>query len=74
MKETSPCKGCTSRHLACHDSCEDYKAWKERYQAQQKYLDANRSRWQSPWSVATERAVRSGLKFGVGTNKIGGDQ
>lgn len=74
MNEISPCKGCTERHTACHGSCEAYKAWKERYQAQQKYLEANKNRWQSPWSVATERAVRNGRKFGVVIHKVGGDQ
>lgn len=24
----SPCIDCSTRHHACHDSCEDYKAWK----------------------------------------------
>ena len=24
MKYMSPCKGCTSRHIACHGSCEEY--------------------------------------------------
>ncbi len=28
----APCKGCTSRHMACHDQCERYKEYR-------KYLD-----------------------------------
>ena len=24
-----PCKGCTDRKEACHDTCAAYKAWKE---------------------------------------------
>ena len=27
-REISPCKDCTERHTACHDKCENYKAWK----------------------------------------------
>ena len=23
----APCKGCTGRHTACHDTCERYRAW-----------------------------------------------
>ena len=26
----SPCKNCTKRHLACHDSCQEYKEWREK--------------------------------------------
>lgn len=25
---TAPCKGCDKRHTACHDSCEEYQAYK----------------------------------------------
>ena len=38
MREDSPCRGCEDRHTACHDSCEKYKEWKERDQAQKKQL------------------------------------
>ena len=45
MNEISPCKGCTERFTACSDHCPKdergefgYKAWKERFQAQQKHL------------------------------------
>lgn len=24
----SPCAGCAERHIACHDNCSLYKAWK----------------------------------------------
>ena len=27
-REISPCRGCSDRHIACHDKCEKYKAWK----------------------------------------------
>ena len=23
----APCKGCTYRHLGCHDNCNSYKDW-----------------------------------------------
>lgn len=64
MNEMSPCKGCTERHTACHGSCEKYKAWADRYHAQQKHLDDMKTRWQIPWSDSRERATRSFLKTG----------
>lgn len=40
-----PCKGCTERYRACHDSCEKYLAVKEKNdaarEAKQKYYDIN---------------------------------
>ena len=30
------CKDCTKRHRACHDTCEDYKKFKEEIAAQNK--------------------------------------
>lgn len=24
----TPCKDCVNRHLACHDTCEEYLVWK----------------------------------------------
>lgn len=72
MKEIAPCKDCTEKHLACHDSCEKYKAWKDRYNAQQKHLKNNRHRFDVPWSASREKAVRTYLK--LGDHKMGGDQ
>lgn len=74
MNEISPCKGCADRHTACHDSCEAYKGWRDRYHAQQKHLDANKNRWQTPWSAARERTTQRYLKFGEGGFKQGGSQ
>jgi hypothetical protein len=81
MREDSPCKGCTERFLACSDRCPKdargeygHKAWKERHQAQQKHLDANKARWQVPWSASRERATREAMKFGTGGHKYGGSQ
>lgn len=31
--KSAPCKGCTRRHTACHDSCGDYIHWKEELRA-----------------------------------------
>ena len=28
MNKDSGCKGCTERHLACHDTCQKYQNWK----------------------------------------------
>lgn len=81
MIETSPCKGCTERFTACSDRCPKdargefgYKAWRERYHAQQKHLDANRYRMSIPRSPAREKTDRSFLKFGSGGRKYGGNQ
>ena len=30
IRDTPPCKDCTDRHTACHDSCGGYKEWKRR--------------------------------------------
>lgn len=74
MMETSPCKGCTDRHTACHDSCEAYKEWRDRYHAQQKHYEANKARWLTPWTANRESRVRRDLKFGNSGHKRGGDQ
>ena len=81
MIEPCPCNGCTERFLACSDRCPKdarsefgYKAWKARHQAEQKHLEANKARWQAPWSPAKERATRSTSKFGAYGHKQGGNQ
>jgi hypothetical protein len=63
MREDSPCKDCPERFLACSDHCPKdargeygYKAWKERYQAQQKHLNDNKYRMLVPMSEAREKA------------------
>lgn len=66
MRENSPCKDCANRHTACHDSCEKYKEWRARYQAQQQHLDVNKNRFESPWTASRERRTRNNLKFGAG--------
>lgn len=63
--------GCTNRHTACHGSCEAYKEWRDRYHAQQKHLEVNKSRWQAPFTVAGEQRHRSYLKYGPGSFKGG---
>lgn len=38
----APCKDCKKRHQACHDTCPDFKAWKEwRAIGIQKRIDEN---------------------------------
>ncbi len=38
-----PCKGCTTRHLACHDSCSGYAEFKnKRETVKQRRLEENR--------------------------------
>ena len=74
MNETSPCKGCIDRHTACHGSCEKYKAWRDRYHAQQKHFEVNKNRWQSPWTANGESRYRRDHKFGASGHKQGGVQ
>lgn len=33
----NPCKDCPARHTACHDTCEQYKAWKAAHDAEIAY-------------------------------------
>lgn len=80
MIEPNPCQGCTERFIACSDKCPKdargefgHKAWKERYQAEQKHLKDNRYRFSVPLSAARERSSRAYLKFGGGHQK-GGSQ
>lgn len=62
MREDSPCRDCPERFTACSDHCPKdergeygYKAWKERYQAQQKHLKENKYRMTIPMSEAREK-------------------
>ena len=71
MNEISPCKGCTERNPGCHGSCDRYKEWKERYDAQQEHLKANRYRMLIPMTDARESAYRTHQKFGAGGRKYG---
>ena len=81
MREISPCKGCSERFTACSDCCPKddrgefgYKAWLERYHAQQKHLAAGKSRWIASPTVDSERRSRRDKKFGSGGHKYGGTQ
>lgn len=39
---TNPyCKGCPDRYLACHDSCEKFKAWRKAHAAERAYTNRN---------------------------------
>ena len=31
-RDTPPCKDCTNRHTACHDTCPEYSRWKAEIQ------------------------------------------
>lgn len=73
MREVAPCKDCADRHLACHDSCEKYKAWKERYHAQQKHFEENRYRMEVPMSPARAKAIRN-YSYDMSKYKRRGDQ
>jgi Fe-S-cluster-containing dehydrogenase component len=73
MIDHNPCKGCTERHLACHDSCEKYKEWRDQYQAQEKSLKAHRSRWYTPRSDARDKRDDYHIKHPTKGRK-GGEQ
>ena len=74
MKENAPCKGCSERHIACHDSCDRFKEWKERYHAQQQHLKENSDRFCIPSSVAREKIREHYIKFGDPHYKQGGNR
>lgn len=41
---TNPCcKDCPARHLACHDSCEKFKSWREEHKAERAYTNRNQA-------------------------------
>lgn len=42
FKQLSPCKGCTERHLACHDSCPKYKEWKDFFDTDKRKYQADK--------------------------------
>jgi hypothetical protein len=56
MNENAPCMECTEKREACHGSCERYKAWLERYHAQQKHLAENKYRHTISRSEARDRS------------------
>lgn len=33
-----PCKDCPKRHIACHDTCPDFRAWREQHTAEMEHL------------------------------------
>ena len=52
-----PCKDCPDRHVACHSTCEKFKAWEEIHRAQkEKELLSKKKRW-----VETARKIK-GIK------------
>ncbi len=52
MIDPNPCKGCTERHPACHDHCEDYQRWAAQSRAEQQHLKEQKDRWHIPYSAA----------------------
>ena len=62
MREIAPCKGCSERHPGCHDHCEEYKEWKDRYHAQLEHLkDCG---FDIPMTASRETAYRAHIKAG----------
>ena len=71
MMEMAPCKDCTDKYRACHDSCDKYKEWRDRYHAQQKHLEESRYRMNIPISHAREMSRRNYAKYGSNGRKYG---
>lgn len=44
FKQLSPCKKCTERHLACWDSCEKYKEWKDFFDTDKRKYQADKEK------------------------------
>jgi sulfatase maturation enzyme AslB (radical SAM superfamily) len=74
MNEIAPCKDCPDRHPACHGSCDKYKEWSERYQAQQKHLAENKFRWSILASAARDEVRKNSHKFNKSRGLKGGNQ
>lgn len=72
MREDPPCRFCTDKYTACHDHCDKYKEWKERYQAQQKHFEDNKYRLNVPMTHAREKINDHYLKHPL--HKRGGNQ
>ena len=56
MNMTSPCKGCTNRHTACHGKCDVYQEWRDEYHARMKYLEETKDRLYVPLTESRRRA------------------
>lgn len=81
MNEIPPCKGCTERFTACSDQCPKdergeygYKAWKERFQAQQKHLKENKYRFSIPMTESRKNAYDKYYHSKNSKYKKGGEQ
>ena len=70
MKETSPCQGCPDRHRACHDHCEAYQEWQERYHAQQQHFKDNRYQICIPSSYARDKLGGFNLHYDMKGRKF----
>lgn len=51
IREEPPCKDCTAKYTACHDSCDKFKEWKAKREAvneaRKAYYRMNRrKKWQ----------------------------
>ena len=53
IRDKPPCKDCTDRHTACHDSCDRYKEWKllldELNKARREYSNKPRPKVNGCW-------------------------
>lgn len=65
MIKKNPCRDCEDRHMACHDNCSKYKAWKyevvehkEKIQKAKEDYYGNRTKW----SDAKANKMRRGKK------------
>ncbi len=62
MMGTSPCKGCSDRHIACHGSCERYLNWKNDHIAERFYTTCSKQNFYPPITESRERGMNQKLK------------
>ena len=59
MIEVSPCKDCTERYVACHDSCEKYGEWRHKLDLENA---AKRSTWQEHLGIKRTKSQMERMK------------
>ena len=63
----SPCQDCPDRHTACHDHCDNYKAWKADLTEAKRAAQLEKDIY---WTKGRKRARASARKMNF---KIGGN-
>lgn len=60
----SPCKGCSDRTRACHDTCYKYKAWSTPERLNKVFLHDWLERECAKTKAAEKRHIRAQKRFG----------